>query len=400
MAACSFIRTAVFADEPLRDETSRRSVREDIQVMDNSLNFVNDLLRNMLDMHRANSNQLQIETQLTDVYNDVLKPVDSMLYRRGSDVHVHIECPDNLVVHTDLLRLKQVMLNLGRNSSKFVESGGFIHLSANVVDGTVQLSVADSGKGIPEEKRHRLFEKFQESLDSLSQGTGVGLNVCKSLVELMGGEIYLDHDYHSGIEGYPGARFVINLNTAPVADEDLHDSSSRDGEAPVHTTTDSESSTRAEDSERIHNNAPSQQDELPEHLSVLFADDDMIIRRLFCRALSLAAPTWKVEQAANGETALQLVRERSRNSSDGTSYDLIFLDQYMASVEKQLLGTETARELRSMGFQGRICGLSANDMESQFLEAGANAFLIKPFPARKDLLQVELRRICPTTEID
>ena len=58
----------------------------------------------------------------------------------------------------------------------------------------------------------------------------------------------------------------------------------------------------------------------------------------------------------------------------------------MASVEKQMLGTETARVLRSKGVESIICGLSANDMEQQFLESGANTFMMKPFPCKKDAM--------------
>ena len=58
----------------------------------------------------------------------------------------------------------------------------------------------------------------------------------------------------------------------------------------------------------------------------------------------------------------------------------------MASVEKQLLGTETARALRAKGVQSIICGLSANDMQQQFLDSGADTFMMKPFPCKKDAM--------------
>jgi hypothetical protein len=58
----------------------------------------------------------------------------------------------------------------------------------------------------------------------------------------------------------------------------------------------------------------------------------------------------------------------------------------MASVEKQLLGTETTLALRAKGVTSRICGLSANDMENAFFESGADAFLLKPIPSQKDAL--------------
>jgi CheY-like chemotaxis protein len=73
--------------------------------------------------------------------------------------------------------------------------------------------------------------------------------------------------------------------------------------------------------------------ELPENLSVLFVDDDLVLRKLFSRSVAKAAPTWKIQEAANGETALRLVDEEP--------YDYILMDQNMISTEKQLLGTDT-----------------------------------------------------------
>jgi hypothetical protein len=63
---------------------------------------------------------------------------------------------------------------------------------------------------------------------------------------------------------------------------------------------------------------------------------------------------------------------------------------YRASVEKQLLGTETVLKMRAKGVDSLICGLSANDVEDQFLNAGGNYFMYKPFPCKKDALQDEL----------
>ena len=192
MSACSFVKNALNDKEPMRDEKSLQCAREDMHIIDSSLQFINDLLRNRLDMHRASSNQLKVVMKPTDVMLDVFEPVDSMLYRRNSKYEVIIECPDNLIIMTDRIRLKQIILNLGklacfsdvatlivcythncpsaRNSSKFLSSG-YIRLKAAVENGRVVLYVEDSGTGIPKEKRPFLFTKFQETLDSLSQGT-------------------------------------------------------------------------------------------------------------------------------------------------------------------------------------------------------------------------------------
>ena len=217
MSASSFVAASV-NDEVKPFSTLRAAVNDDLRIIDNALHFINDLLRNMLDMQRAHSNQLSINYAPVDILKDVFSPVDAMLYRRGNDIQVQVECPPNLVIMSDRLRLKQIVLNLGRNSLKFVNKG-FIRLRAVVddVDNSVLIYIEDSGPGIPLEKRKKLFAKFQESLDSLHQGTGIGLCLCLNLMDLMGGEIMLDEEYDSGIPGQPGTRFVIRLNCSPLA---------------------------------------------------------------------------------------------------------------------------------------------------------------------------------------
>lgn len=177
MAACSFVKVA--ADQPsLSASDDMERLREDVKVVDNSLKFINDLLRNLLDMHRAANAQLVVDLAPTNVLHDVLEPVQGMMYQRDDKIEIKVDCPSNdILVMTDSLRLKQIMLNLGRNSTKFVSSG-FIRFSACVNDdGCIQLAVEDSGPGIPVEKRKRLFSKFQESLDVLSQGTVSAMSV-------------------------------------------------------------------------------------------------------------------------------------------------------------------------------------------------------------------------------
>ena len=70
----------------------------------------------------------------------------------------------------------------------------------------------------------------------------------------------------------------------------------------------------------------------------------------------------------------------------------------MASVEKQLLGTEAVRAMRAKGVSSIICGLSANDIEQQFLEAGSNTFMFKPFPCEKKALCLEILRVLKAGE--
>ncbi|KAL7571757.1 hypothetical protein ACA910_002849 [Epithemia clementina (nom. ined.)] len=104
--------------------------------------------------HRAPTNKLILQMAPLDVKYDILEPVASMLYSRSSPFTVEVECPEDLVIISDKIRLKQVVLNLGRNAAKFVEQG-YVRLRADVStnDHKVVLFVEDSGPGIPKDKR-------------------------------------------------------------------------------------------------------------------------------------------------------------------------------------------------------------------------------------------------------
>jgi len=534
ISACSFVSSAIMEDQGrisnqnnssegeggeterlalIASAEKRKEVLDDINIIDSSLHFINDLLRNMLDMQRAGSNQIRIERKPTDIMNDVFKPVGAMIHLRDVPFKVILECnsgiqsgvaeeDEQLFVMADPMRLKQVLLNLTRNATKFVEKG-FIRCTAHVnpINGYVELRVDDSGPGIAPEKRCQVFGKFQESLDSLQQGTGIGLSLCKKMVDLMGGSLFIDEDYNSGIDGCPGTRFVIQLKIPPLqlnkmmfepklSNIDrakmrrLHISVNAESpEKPLSCRSNLSDSIRsdvttaskeisfesgisdsdadrylqapatnlfgevieeAEEAEEkkqgstmlplptalrlnptgelVPNdspdtmNIPTEQQldkkdiltELPENLSVLFVDDDMILRKLFSRTLRKINPTWKCKEASSGETAIELItsasectegfqdeeNETSKCEGDNCGFDLIFMDQYMASVQKQLLGTETVRAIRAKGFHNPIiCGLSANDVEDAFYRAGADAFMFKPFPCKKDELQKELLKV-------
>lgn len=191
----------------------------------------------------------------------------------------------------------------------------------------------------------------------------------------MEGEISLDPNYSSGVNGNPGTRLTVNLKQPAIDPHFISeyyepDESERPTGAPV-----------AAELEEEH----VVQKELPESISVLFTDDDPILRKLFSRTVRTVAPSWKIREASNGETALRLMETEK--------FDLIFMDMYMASVEKQMLGTETVKALRSAGVNCRICGLSANDKETEFLEAGADVFTFKPFPCEARALTQELCRV-------
>ena len=339
-----------------------------------------------------------------------------------------IDCPPNLVIHSDRLRLKQVILNLAINASKFVEEG-FIRLGARVHSSTLKSStdrtrvhvfVEDSGPGIPLQKRPNLFQRYQESLDSMSQGTGVGLFLVKKLVDCMEGEIYLDESFDSGVEGCPGSRIVVKLRMAsgPESGSEswLEESASMhlsnppdksgasteetkpdepDGPGKTETITSGSMTGRSESMPSSEDTAADPVETnggLPENLTVLFVYDDRTLRKLARRCITRLVPNWTIMEASSGEMALSMIT----STEEPVSFDIIFMDQYMTTCAGQALkGTETTRQLRALGIRSPlICGLSANgDSEGPFLSCGADAFWLKPFPCRLPELRQALQNL-------
>jgi len=85
------------------------SLEEDVKIIGSSLSFIDDFLRSMLDVHASAANKLEIHLAPTDLLTDVFEPVQSILrYQRDGRVDVTVDCPENLLVMTDCLRLKQV----------------------------------------------------------------------------------------------------------------------------------------------------------------------------------------------------------------------------------------------------------------------------------------------------
>ena len=540
ISACSFV-TATIEEEgdddanqhfsssnvTCKSSEKRKVLIEDVEVIRSSLNYINDFLRSMLDLQRCATsidpnNPLQhrphglitLHPKPTDIVHDIFEPISTMLFKRDVDYKViigngsdSVSCNSCLVL-IDTLRLKQVIMNLVRNSTKFVEHG-FVRMRVEVVDDIghhgvnknlginkekskgfkirnrmgqrrrwnagdrstsnvsvrnqqqnqplhrsqkrVRIYIEDSGPGISLAKQSTLFTKYQASLDVLSQGTGVGLCLSKNLMLAMGGDLWYDDTYDSGVDGCPGARFVVDLNVPPItmADNDKQNAAGATsavaideliagchqqlcGGTSVSSTLgepepvlldgseqiDGSSTKRTEDSSfrsmfDVEVGVPTDGQnlqrvkQLPTNLKVLFVDDDVVLRKLFARAIRKVAPTWTIREAASGEIAIQLCRNpptHSNNSdqeahihgdssSSSSYYDLIFMDQYMASVDKQLLGTETVRSLRKAGITSKIIGLSANNLEDSFLHAGADFFRLKPLPCDKVLLEQELLSI-------
>ncbi len=112
-------------------------------------------------------------------------------------------------ITSDPSRLHQVLINLLANASKFTQSGE-INLSVDNDNAAniIRFSVTDTGKGIPLDKQREIFGRFVK-LDTFTQGTGLGLYICMTLVTAMNGRIFVDSSYLTG------ARFIVEVPINP-----------------------------------------------------------------------------------------------------------------------------------------------------------------------------------------
>jgi hypothetical protein len=162
--------------------------------------------------------------------------------------------------------------------------------------------------------------------------SGLGLSLCRILVRLMGGKIWLDETYHSGFDDRPGSRFIIDLCTPPLRVEEVEDiESSRSSsggfgtsiyvEAPAGSNDQHmDDSLMSNSRRRVRAGLKPQPQVLPTTISCLLVDDDTVLRKLLVRAVRGVAPGWSIQEASSGEAALRLIDE-------GRDFDLIFMDQ-------------------------------------------------------------------------
>jgi CheY-like chemotaxis protein len=146
----------------------------------------------------------------------LLEHTASMLRERaashGIDLRVDVD-PALGEVYADELRLKQVVLNLLTNAVKFTDAGGSVVVRALRRGSELHITVTDTGTGIPEADRERIFESFQQGGRGVTreEGTGLGLTLSRQIVELLGGRLWLESEV--GV----GSTFGFSIPAAGVA---------------------------------------------------------------------------------------------------------------------------------------------------------------------------------------
>lgn len=183
---------------------------ESLEIADENVSRLIKLVNELLDIERIESGELELATELTSLEPIVESSIDAIkAIAAKKNVTVEPE-PDNadpqIVLDKD--RIEQVLINLLSNAIKFSNTGQAVTVAVSDEGEQVEVSVIDRGRGVPDELKEKIFERFKQAdavADRKAGGTGLGLAICKAIVERHGGQI--------GVQSSPGegSRFWFRL---------------------------------------------------------------------------------------------------------------------------------------------------------------------------------------------
>jgi len=192
LASIKAAASSLLQEDVQWDDEARRSFALTIE---HEADRLNRLVANLLDMSRIEGGALKPEKEwypMQALIQDVLKRMQPLLQGR----EVRTSLPDDLpLVKVDYLQIDQVVTNLLENAVRYTPRGSPIDISVEVKDGQMLVSVADRGPGIPPADLERIFDKFYRVLRNQrdTRGSGLGLAVCRGLVEAHGGRIWAEN---------------------------------------------------------------------------------------------------------------------------------------------------------------------------------------------------------------
>jgi CheY-like chemotaxis protein/two-component sensor histidine kinase len=355
-AIIGMIAVAEQADDPEKTAYSMKQIKS---ASEHLLGVVNDIL----DISKIEEGKLTLAPVQFDV-KGVVSRIAAVFGARAREkgLSVTIDIADGVpaCLVGDDQKLAQVIGNLIGNAIKFTPEGGEIRLSCTVDAEdehtcALRFAVRDSGIGITEDQKDRLFEAFQQAESDTTRkygGTGLGLAISKRIVELMDGHIWVESEYGTGST----FTFVVMLQKATDECAAGSGSGALPGEAGAGDALDAD----AEDNDFTGHR-------------LLIVEDVEINREIL---LTLLEPTGiEMECAENGQQALEMVK------ADPGRYDIVFMDIQMPVMD----GYEATRRIRALddarARELPIIAISANtfreDVEKS-IEAGMNAHIGKP----------------------
>lgn len=199
-------------------ELNREKLNKKIEMQIRNCNRLIRLVNNFIDISKIESNHFRLKPEIcniVEVVGAIAASTVEYAEMKGIDLVFDTQ-QEEIILCCDLDCIERILLNLLSNAIKFTPRGGTIHVSLGKSGGYVQISVKDTGTGIPEDKIGLIFERFRQ-VDNLmtrkNEGSGIGLTLVKMLTEMHGGKVSVHSQYKKGSE------FVVelpeNLNGAP-----------------------------------------------------------------------------------------------------------------------------------------------------------------------------------------
>ncbi|SCA56876.1 putative Histidine kinase [Candidatus Terasakiella magnetica] len=336
-----------FADLLLVDDIPQESKQKAMRIK-GSTEALYRIINDILDMSKLEAGKFNLEMNDFDLQKLVKEVTDLFEKSRRTDKNVvwelHFSDDFPQGIHSDITRIRQILMNLLGNAFKFTQEGTIsIHCEMTEDDEGqpfVKFSVIDTGIGIADDTINMLFTSFTQADASISrkfEGTGLGLAICKSLIDLLGGEIGVESQ-----EG-KGSTFWFTLPYKEATDIQSQD----------------EPKALATDYKALR------------PLNILVAEDNRVNQHIIQKFME--AYGHKITIAANGLEALNAHKENP--------YELILMDVRMPEMD----GPEATRNIRQLSGEPAnvpIIAITADAIKQHiegYFEAGMNAFVPKPF---------------------
>ena len=184
--------------------------REDLKVIDYTIHNLKELTERLFTIQQYDLNKVELNPEDVDVkklIKKVFNEFSPIMDEKNIKFSLKIDIKNPVLMPMDSLQMRQVLHNLLKNASKFTPQKGEVVLGLSQKNESIFIGIQDNGAGVPNDLKESIFEKFRTQSPGSGAGIGLGLYLCKKIVELHGGKLWVEDGKKSG------AHFIIQLST-------------------------------------------------------------------------------------------------------------------------------------------------------------------------------------------